>query len=289
MMNEIIKCTSRDSILRINWHILNWCNYRCSYCAVKPSLTSDFKDLSQVSQNYKTMISRLGTIDKPFEVCLTGGEPTLHPNLNDLLERLTNLNNLKKVWFFTNLSRSVSFISTLKKYPKLSICASYHPEYYTDKFIEKCKILQCEVHISMLEKYKDQIKELLKILIENDIPYKFTLLENTIDFKETYSNEFKEMFKEELSETDNMIDIDLEYRNGTFENTNNFKLVLSNKNKFKGYTCVPESFQINLDNIVRNVCTSEVMGLSLKGISKTVICPKEKCVGGLTMYPKKLK
>jgi organic radical activating enzyme len=282
---NIISCSSPDNTLRINWHILNWCNFKCSYCSVKDSLSYDYSDMSQISKEYKLMISRLKLIKKPFEICLTGGEPTLHPNIKEILFELNNIKNVKKIWFFTNLSRSINFFKKLGIFEKVVYYASYHPEHHDKTFLEKCKELSCQVHISMLNSHKNKVLETINECKSQGIVFCLNFLYDTPHFKNFLEHDFQEY----AFDTDDMIEIDLVYENGMKEKTTNLKMLYEDRNKFKGYKCIPESYQITLDNIVKNVCSDKVMSLSLHDMEKQILCPKDKCEGGLMMYPKELK
>lgn len=269
--------------MRFNWHILNWCNYRCSYCFVS-DLTSDFKDPSQTIQEYKLIISRLSTVDQPFEVCLTGGEPTLHPNIEEILESLSKIDNLQRVWFFTNLSRHLGFYNTINNFPKVTFYASYHPEYADlDTFIEKCVGLNCEVHVSMHPDYTTQTRDLVNLLSLNSIPYKFNLLDGV-----NYPQEFINIFDNDLQEAEDMIDLTVTYSDGRSVRKTDIDLILNTQNRFKGYKCRPNSWQIDIDGKIKNACTSKNASLLLKDITEDAVCPKDICNGGLMMYPKEL-
>jgi len=281
---KIISCTSQDKILRINWHILNWCNLKCSYCNVKENLSYDYNDTTQIAQSYKLIISRLKTISKPFEICLTGGEPTLHPNIEEILEGLNEIKNLVKIYFFTNLTRSETFYKSIKSFSKVKYYASFHPEYHKEDFLKKCKNLNCEVHISMMPEYKNYILNIIDNCKSNNIKFKLNFLVDT----PYYTNNLDQDFFTEASNAEEMIYINVLYDDGSEERTTDLKLLYEKKNSFRDYKCVPESFQIELDNLVKNVCTNEIMPLSLKDITKKVICPKEICEGGLMMYPKEI-
>lgn len=281
---KIVSCVSRDKILRINWHILNWCNLKCSYCSVKENLSYDYNDKTQIVHNYKLIISRLKTISKPFEICLTGGEPTLHPNIEDILSRLNEIQNLTKIYFFTNLTRSESFYKSIKNFTKVVYYASFHPEYHKEDFLKKCKNLNCEVHVSMMPEYKDYVLKIIDKCKSNNIKFKLNFLVDT----NHYSSNLNEDFFVETIGAKDMIDINVLYDNGFEERTSDLKLLFEKKNYFKGYKCVPESFQIELNDTIKNVCTNEIMPLSLRDITKKVICPKDICEGGLMMYPKEI-
>jgi hypothetical protein len=215
---------------------------------------------------------------------LTGGEPTLHPNIKDILEGLNEIQNLTKIYFFTNLTRSENFYKDIESFTKVTYYASFHPEYHKEDFLDKCKNLNCEVHISMMPEYKNYILNIIDKCKSNNIKFKLNFLVDT----PYYVNILDEDFFTEASIAEDMIDINVLYDNGFEERTTDLKLLYEKKNSFIGYKCVPESFRIELDGSVKNVCTDETMPLHLKNITKKIICPKNVCPSGLMMYPKEI-
>lgn len=290
-MNDIVRCSSNWSITRINWHVTDWCNYNCSYCHAANTLTNNFR-VEAHSTEYKMVLARLKLLDKPFEVCLVGGEPTLHPNIHEILTELTSMTNMHRVWFFTNLSRSIKFLKSITEInnEKLTMYASYHPEYHNDKFIEKCLELKCSVHISLVsdEQYWPRTIELIEILKNHNIEYKLNLLEPTSSWIPDYNDKFKETFKPYIDMTEDVLDMTIEYQDGTVKQCSDLSLEVEGLDNFKGYRCTPESFQVRLDGSFTNVCTNKVMPLSLRSVNiiEEITCPHEKCVRGLLMYTK---
>lgn len=82
----MFKITSRwphQDQLKIEWNLGKRCNYDCSYC---PSIIHDnyspHTDINILEQT----VDRLCEIGKPLRISLTGGEPCVHPNIEDLLD-----------------------------------------------------------------------------------------------------------------------------------------------------------------------------------------------------------
>ena len=50
-------------------------------------------------------------------------------------------------------------------------------------------------------------------------------------------------------------------------------------NKFKGYSCTPVSYKIEMDGEIRTVCTNRLAPLTLtnSNLIKTEVCPLEVC------------
>ena len=286
----LVRCSSLEPTMRMNWHLLDWCNYQCKYCSAGNAITKDFADKERISKQYKSIVARLKLIDSPFELCIGGGEPTLHPNLKEILESLDENQNLKTIFLFTNLSRSKNFYETLTKTTdKVLIYASYHPEYYTKEFLDKCIDLKFEVHVTLIdeEKYWEQTEDFIKSLISHDIPYRLNVLSPAPNWKPNYVDNFWKKFKKYAIE-DYTLDLLVNWSDDTHSFVSEYDLEENDLNQFKGWKCTPEAYQIEMDGTVRNACTGKVMPLILnsKNISKEVSCPLERCTGGKMMYTK---
>lgn len=80
------KITSRwphqDSI-KVEWNLGKRCNYDCSYCP--SSIHDNFSPHTDINVLEKT-VDRLCELGKPLRISLTGGEPCVHPDIEDLLD-----------------------------------------------------------------------------------------------------------------------------------------------------------------------------------------------------------
>lgn len=275
----------------MNWHLLDWCNYQCKYCRAGNAITKDFADKERITKQYKLIISRLNLIDEPFEVCIGGGEPSLHPNLKEIIEGLNQNENLKSIFLFTNLSRSKNYYRELSNITeKLVIHASYHPEYYTQEFLNKCIDLKFEVNVSMIDekKYWDQTEDFLIALNENDVPYRINVLDNAPNWTPNYDDEFWNRFKKYILE-EYTRDLIVTWNDDTYDYFSEYDLLEKGLNTFKGWKCTPQSYQIEMDGTIRNICTAKTMPLNLKSkyIKQEVFCPLNHCTGSKLLYTKR--
>lgn len=67
---------------------LNGCNFRCPYCHNSELLEGNVEEVMTVEALLTFLKKRQGILEG---VCITGGEPTLHPQLFDLLQAVKNL------------------------------------------------------------------------------------------------------------------------------------------------------------------------------------------------------
>ena len=81
----MFKITSRwphqDSI-KVEWNLGKRCNYDCSYC---PESIHDNSSPPTEIAILKATVDKLITLGKPLRISFTGGEPTVHPNFEELV------------------------------------------------------------------------------------------------------------------------------------------------------------------------------------------------------------
>jgi len=223
-------------------------------------------------------------------MCITGGEPTLHPQFIEIITALVEMENCINVAVFTNLSRSERFYKSLENISpdKLAICASFHPEFSdADKFIRKSKAISSttipfSAQISMTDNTKDwpTLIYLMDQLHENNIPCFPTLLNKTPHYTPNYTEEFYKLFRPymEITPVDKQFkEIACTFTDGTQGTMRDFDIEIQQMNRFKGYKCTPRTFQITVSGKIQNSCTGRLVPLSGKNIVKEEICPLDIC------------
>ena len=91
--------------IKIEWNLGKRCNYDCSYCPT--SIHDNFSPHTDINVLEKT-IDRLCELDKPLRISLTGGEPCVHPDIEDLFDYMKR-KNIFWVNLTTNGTRSASW------------------------------------------------------------------------------------------------------------------------------------------------------------------------------------
>ena len=82
-MNKITSVWPHQDQIKVEWNLGKRCNYDCSYCPT--AIHDNFSPHTDINILEKT-VDRLCEIDKPLRISLTGGEPCVHPDIEDLLE-----------------------------------------------------------------------------------------------------------------------------------------------------------------------------------------------------------
>jgi len=124
---KIIKTGGRESFvdlpLKVDWILTYSCNYRCSYCfhygeGKNPPKQLPFSTLEQL----KVAVNNILSLNRPwYEVTLSGGEPTIHPHIFDLISMLHKslAERLRHIWIITNGSRNKSLYGRILDIAKL--------------------------------------------------------------------------------------------------------------------------------------------------------------------------
>lgn len=272
------------------WTVTNWCNYDCYYCYEKELMVDKWQKDDSVTK-YKFVLKRLKNFDAPFEVAILGGEPTLHPNLNEILIELTSMDNCKRAEIFTNLSRPLSYFEKIENDIKspVTLSASFHPEYYEPKFLEKILLmknmekLKIRSTIIITDRKEDWslTKEVLEKLIENKIDYSLHILNETSFWSPKYPEEMVQYFKPYESKTQhNTHLIEHKYSDGSTEKLTAMDVITRDLNRFNKFICDSRYFDIRFDGTILNTCTRKKINsifLKKENLNNVVVCPRQYC------------
>ena len=73
----------------IDFLITQRCNYRCSYCSQSKKFSKNTKDADD--KTIDAFLNFIKTVDKDFEITISGGEPLCHPRFYEVIEEIKNL------------------------------------------------------------------------------------------------------------------------------------------------------------------------------------------------------
>lgn len=165
------------NVVKIEWNMGKRCNFNCSYC---DEFTHDNKSSYMSFEVAKKTVDKI--VDKlpgrKFKINLTGGEPTLNPEFEKILDYMYQKNIA--VGITTNGSRTYDFYA--KNLHKLaSIIFSYHMEYHKrhalpENIVKLHKLsktfdkhLHLHVHMMMLPTTFKEADETIEYLKTNGI------------------------------------------------------------------------------------------------------------------------
>lgn len=170
--------TKQAKVFKIEWNMGKRCNFHCSYC---DEFTHDNKSKHVSFEVAKNAIDKIveKTQGKQIKINLTGGEPTVNPNIEKIIDYMYEQGI--DVGVTTNGSRKLEFYKKLL--PKLSsLIFSYHMEYHNREVIpehivalkklalEQDRYIHVHVHMMMLPTMFDEATTAIKYLKANDVP-----------------------------------------------------------------------------------------------------------------------
>ena len=125
-----IKLNQINKKFVVDWNLLRRCNFSCTYCA--PDIhdyDSEFPSMEQLQQEFNDIIV---PDNRAVHFNLNGGEPTIHPDIMDILKMCHSKGTVEML---SNGTASVSKYNDILDYAKVNI--SLHHELINEKHMEK--------------------------------------------------------------------------------------------------------------------------------------------------------
>lgn len=277
----------REGILNLSWELVTHCQFSCSYCYFKPYESDiNYSDVKNI------ILKRIENMTTPLSVTLLGGEPTLHPDFHEIVDRLASMPHVDHIDIVTNLQPTVEFWGPLlKNKGRIEIVASYHVEYARELFFKKVATLKKDFPINIIFmvhndiKYLPKMKDAVKAYLENhidDVPIIFRRLidsetvRSEFDYPRPIIDFFEEM-EEKIKASGVVETVTVTTKDESFEIS---ELEFANKglNKFKGWKCQMNALIVHADGTVNYPCTNikkHILFAELK--SREMICPHDIC------------
>jgi MoaA/NifB/PqqE/SkfB family radical SAM enzyme len=121
---------NHDGSIKIEWNIGKRCNYNCSYC---PSIIHDNHSPHTDIDILKATVDKMATLGKVIRLSLTGGEPCVHPKIEELIQyikskgfwlSITTNGTRKSDWYIFQSSVDQWVFSLHFEYDWLSVLAT---------------------------------------------------------------------------------------------------------------------------------------------------------------------
>ena len=90
-MYKISNRWGHEQYIKVEWNLGKRCNYDCSYC---PAYIHDNESPHTDIEILKRTVDKLATLPKPVRLSLTGGEPCVHPHIEQLIRYIKE----KNIW-----------------------------------------------------------------------------------------------------------------------------------------------------------------------------------------------
>lgn len=251
------KVTSRwphqDSV-KIEWNLGKRCNYDCSYCpGVIHDNTSAHTDITIL----KDTVDRLLRLGKPVRLSFTGGEPTIHPQFEELISYAKN-QGISWISVTTNGTRQPDWYleQRVDQY-----VFSMHFEHEWERVLNTLTMLSYQSHrpipimvnVMAHHNYMDKVKIAVEKLQNLHVPYAI----RRIRWTEEDHNLFDDM-RYNYDDLDWILEREATVKSNCVIDDDPKKMYHANDiiklhlNKYKGWTCNAglESLMINWDGDV---------------------------------------
>ena len=285
---KIEKCGySGFNLHTFQWFLIDLCNMKCSYCIEgygdKNYTSSCNVHKSKIFSNiFKKVLKMIDLKSTPnFDIELLGGEPTLHPNFDCIVNELTKNEKCQNIYILTNLKQSKKNFKNINPNNKICINASIHFENYNSSIEDDCLFLKERgfnvLPVIMLhdnKKYWGDIENFLLFCKKNKMEYNISFLYDTVyGYKPIYTNKFYERFNKYIKDDKRSWPFTIDGVNRNYS----YREVLDNKlHELKNINCKPLRWVIDYKGSIYNACTKEPY-LIRKKSNKFIKCPMECC------------
>ncbi len=130
-MRKISEIKRNSDVLYVYWTLTDFCNFRCNYCP-KNLHSGDYKSGRRpgypTDEEIRTFLDRLVNLHsrgKFLQVSISGGEPTLHPMYEEIIDTLHPHGIVETI---TNGTRPIDWWQNLQQLPD-KITMSLHAEW----------------------------------------------------------------------------------------------------------------------------------------------------------------
>ncbi len=278
-MFKITSSWPHQDQLKVEWNIGKRCNYDCSYC---PSSIHDSYSPHTDINILEATIDKLCEIDKPLRISLTGGEPCVHPDIEDLFDYLKR-KDVYWVSLTTNGTRSARWYLQNEIYFN-HLVFSLHFEYDWQRVVKTINEFydntQTDFFVNIMahHDHMNNVRKVVKEFSEKGI--RFAL--RRIRWTEGDHNVFDDMRYngkdlEWIISQDATAKPNCRIDDGEIIHAND--VIKLHKNNFKGWTCNAgiESLMINWNGEV-NRATCRVGGSLGNIYNGTFIIPMEPII-----------
>jgi MoaA/NifB/PqqE/SkfB family radical SAM enzyme len=274
-----------DSV-HVEWNLGKRCNLDCTYCPAE--IHDNFSPHTNIKV-LKDAVDALAEIDKPVRLSFTGGEPCVHPNIEELLEHASQ--RLDWVTVTTNGTRKFKFYAEL---PVNYIVFSLHFE--DEQWAKQVDTITLfaqmnemknnfDFHVNVMAHHKHmlKVKQAVDRFAGHNIKYAIRRIRWTKGDHDVFDDmrydgkDLEWILKQNATAEPNvLVDGEMMHAND---------VIKQNLNKFKGWSCNAgiESLMINWDGEVhRATCRvggslGNIYDGSFEPPEKPIICTRNFC------------
>lgn len=240
--------------LNIHWDLITICQYNCTYCYARKEY-EEIKGWNKIPrlEDQKRIVDAISSSSLPYNLGLLGGEPTIHIHYKELVTYIHS--KLKEDDRLYVVSNGMGDFSNHPILEKLVILWSYHPEYVNEKdFLYNVQVMidkgyQYKINIMLHpgKEYWESIKKFIIYCLDRELRIHPHFLYKDVYTLFKYSKDFWKFFEF----LDTIIEKDLVLGDTLH---NDFSILKSGFNKFKGWDCYNNNYEIAVDYRVNKFC-----------------------------------
>ena len=302
-MKKIVEIKKSQNQFYMYWTLTDFCNFKCHYCPShlhSGKFARGYRPGFPTNDEINTFIDRLiqrHLRGRELYMVISGGEPTLHPMFETIIERLAPYGF---ICVNTNGSRPFEWWSNLKVLPQ-QVTISLHPEFSKmDKINDLARFLldkniELQFNLSCDPAYWEETVALYNALREDlkgyAIPKVLNHLESTRENYEYTAEQRAWINTKQILHFMNRPKRPVEFRNtpdmifddGTRQKlTNISELTITNQHDFKGWLCSAGSASVNAHfdgQVWASICKITALGRleSFELLDAPVTCTKNYC------------
>ena len=290
-MHKVTSKWPHQESIKVEWNLGKRCNLDCAYCP------AEIHDNHSPHTNIKILmdtVDALAEIGKPIRISLTGGEPTVHPDIEDLITHIhqrldwlnVTTNGLRDANWYTNQPVDHYVFSLHFDNKNWSRALENIIRFSTHN--DNMQNIPFMVNVMAHHKHMKSVKLAVKQFAEKGIKYAVRRIRWTegdhdiFDDMRYDGNDLQWILKQKASVLPNCV-VDYEGAPEVLKHAND--IIKDHENQFKGWSCNAgiESLMINWDGDVhRATCR---VGGSLGNIYKgtfeipqqPIICTRNFC------------
>jgi MoaA/NifB/PqqE/SkfB family radical SAM enzyme len=284
-MFKVTSAWPHQDQIKVEWNLGKRCNYDCTYCPA--SIHDNFSPHTDINV-LEAAVDKLCELGKPLRISLTGGEPCVHPDIEDFLEYLK-----RKYVFWVNLTTNGTrgyrwYLNNEIFYNHLVFSLHFEHEWTRifDTILKYYDETEREFFVNIMAHHDkmDHVRAVAKKFDEIGIKYAIRRIRwtegdhNVFDDLRYNGNDLQWLLKQDATAKPNcrIDDSEIVHAND---------IIKTHRNQFKNWTCNAglESLMINWDGEVhRATCR---VGGSLGNIYKNtfvspsnpVVCTRDWC------------
>jgi len=278
----------------VSWMLGNQCTYKCSYC------NDSYHGGNHKFPSKEKIFEVFNTFDSPIKVMFLGGEPTYHPDFEEIVLEKPNHVTIQLI---SNGSRPLAFWERISQQLDL-IILTYHIEYAKlERFKEiasACKNKLSRINLPMLPTRWSECMEVFNSLTASGFKVSPKVLLE--DFGHTANKYLQGYNKEQLDwinsnqdaavHTMKLIDI----AGAAFNKTNPSELLAQKFTNFKGWECESPKWNVSIladGRVFDTACKQrKQLGTIMGGFTldrSPVICEQHFCWCYSDLHSKKTR